>query len=110
MLMMDRGQSVPWLLADAIRRTNAFEQYDLTWIEEPLEPTDIEGFRKLRPHIKTLIATGEREWTGHGFKQFIETGIVDAVGSDVGRAEGITGVLRAHEYVAHNHLWINSQA
>lgn len=110
MLMMDRGQSLPWTLADAIRRTNAFEQYDLTWIEEPLEPTDIEGFRKLRPHVKTLIATGEREWTGRGFKQFIETGIVDVVGCDVGRAEGITGVLKVIEYVEANDVWFNSHA
>jgi L-alanine-DL-glutamate epimerase-like enolase superfamily enzyme len=110
MLMMDRGQSLPWTLADAIRRTNAFEQYDLTWIEEPLEPTDIEGFRKLRHHVKTLIATGEREWTGRGFKQFIETGIVDVVGCDVGRAEGITGVLKVIEYVEANDVWFNSHA
>jgi L-alanine-DL-glutamate epimerase-like enolase superfamily enzyme len=110
MLMMDRGQSLPWTVADAIRRINAFEQYDLTWIEEPLEPTDVEGFRKLRPHVKTLIATGEREWTGHGFKQFIETGIVDVVGCDVGRAEGITGVLKVIEYVEANDVWFNSHA
>jgi L-alanine-DL-glutamate epimerase-like enolase superfamily enzyme len=110
MLMMDRGQSLPWTLADAIRRTNAFEQHDLTWIEEPLEPTDIEGFRKLRQHVKTLIATGEREWTSHGFKRFIETGVVDVVGCDVGRAEGITGVLKVIEYVEANDVWFNSHA
>jgi L-alanine-DL-glutamate epimerase-like enolase superfamily enzyme len=110
MIMLDRGQSLPWTVADAIRRINAFEEHDLTWIEEPLEPTDIEGFRKLRPHVKTLIATGEREWTGRGFKQFIETGIVDVVGCDVGRAEGITGALKVIEYVEVNDVWFNSHA
>ena len=110
MVMMDRGQSLPWSLADAIRRTNAFEEYNLTWIEEPLEPTDIEGFRKLRQHVKCLIATGEREWTPRGFKQFIETGIVDVVGCDVGRAGGITGVLKVIEYVEANDVWFNSHA
>jgi L-alanine-DL-glutamate epimerase-like enolase superfamily enzyme len=110
MLMMDRGQSLPWTVADAIRRTNAFEEHGLTWIEEPLEPTDIQGFRKLRPHVKTLIATGEREWTARGFKQFIETGIVDVVGCDVGRAEGITGVLKVIELVEANDVWFNSHA
>jgi L-alanine-DL-glutamate epimerase-like enolase superfamily enzyme len=110
MIMMDRGQSLPWSVADAIRRINAFEEYDLTWMEEPLEPSDIEGFRKLRPHVKCLIATGEREWTARGFKQFIETGIVDVVGCDVGRAEGITGVLKVIEYVEANDVWFNSHA
>lgn len=110
MLMMDRGQSLPWTLHDAIRRTQAFEEHDLTWIEEPLEPTDVEGFRKLRPHVRTLIATGEREWTPRGFKAFLETGIVDVVGCDVGRAEGITGTLKVIEYVEANDLWFNSHA
>ena len=51
-IMIDRGQSLPWDLRHAIRLTNAFEEYDLRWIEEPLEPQDIEGFRKLRLHCQ----------------------------------------------------------
>jgi len=110
MLMMDRGQSLPWTVADAIRRTNAFEEYGLTWIEEPLEPYDIRGFRALRQHCKTLIATGEREWEPRGFKEFVETGIVDVVGCDIGRAEGITGTLKVIETVEAHDVWFNSHA
>jgi D-galactarolactone cycloisomerase len=110
MLMMDRGQSLPWTVADAIRRTNAFEEHGLTWIEEPLEPNDIRGFRVLRQHCKTLIATGEREWEPRGFKEFVETGIVDVVGCDIGRAEGITGTLKVIETVEANDVWFNSHA
>lgn len=109
-IMMDRGQSLPWDLGEAIRRTNAFEEYDLKWIEEPLEPTDIEGFRKLRPHVKTLIATGEREWDARGFKDVIDTGIVDVVGCDIGRAEGITGALQVIQLVEQADIWFNSHA
>ena len=110
MLMMDRGQSLAWTVADAIRRTNAFEEYGLTWIEEPLEPPDIRGFHVLRQHCKTLIATGEREWEPRGFKEFVETGIVDVVGCDVGRAEGISGTLKVIEIVESNDVWFNSHA
>jgi L-alanine-DL-glutamate epimerase-like enolase superfamily enzyme len=110
MLMMDRGQSLSWTLADAIARTNAFEEHGLTWIEEPLEPFDIRGFRILRQHCKTLIATGEREWEARGFKEFVESGIVDVVGCDVGRAEGITGTLKVIEIVEANDVWFNSHA
>jgi L-alanine-DL-glutamate epimerase-like enolase superfamily enzyme len=110
MLMMDRGQSLPWTVADAIARTNAFEEHGLAWIEEPLEPFDIRGFRVLRQHVKTLIATGEREWDARGFKEFVETGIVDVVGCDVGRAEGITGTLKVIEIVEANDVWFNSHA
>jgi D-galactarolactone cycloisomerase len=110
MLMMDRGQSLVWTVADAIRRTNAFEEHGLTWIEEPLEPSDIRGFRVLRRHCKTLIATGEREWEPRAFKDLVETGIVDVVGCDIGRAEGITGTLKVIETVEANDVWFNSHA
>ena len=95
----DRGQSLRWTLADAIRRTKAFEEHGLTWIEEPLEPSDLQGFQTLRQHCQTLIATGEREWEPSGFKALIESGIVDVVGCDVGRAQGITGCLKVIEYI-----------
>ncbi len=110
MLMMDRGQSLAWTVADAIRRTKAFEGSGLTWIEEPLEPNDIEGFRRLRQQTSTLVAAGEREWTAAGFKRLIETGVVDVVGCDVGRAEGITGALKVIEHVEANNVWFNSHA
>ena len=110
MLIIDRGQALPWTVADAIRRTNAFEQYGLTWIEEPLEPHDVRGFHILRQHCKTLITSGEREWEPRGFKAFIESGVVDVVGCDVGRAEGITGALKVIEYVEANDVWFNSHA
>jgi L-alanine-DL-glutamate epimerase-like enolase superfamily enzyme len=110
MIMMDRGQSLPWDVGEAIRRTNAFEEYDLKWIEEPLEPYDIEGFRRLRQHVKTLVAGGEREWDARGFEALIATGVIDVVGCDIGRAEGITGALRVIQLVEQADVWFNSHA
>lgn len=109
-IMIDRGQSLPWDVSHAIRLTNALEEYGLRWIEEPLEPRDIEGFRKLRPHIKTLIATGEREWTVDAYQRLIDTGIVDVVGCDPGRAEGITGFQKLIQVVEMSTVWYNAHA
>jgi L-alanine-DL-glutamate epimerase-like enolase superfamily enzyme len=109
-IMMDRGQSLVWDLSDAMRRTRAFEEHDLKWIEEPLEPSDFEGFRKLRQHVTTLIATGEREWDARGFAEVISTGLVDVIGCDIGRAEGITGALRVIGLVEQADVWFNSHA
>jgi L-alanine-DL-glutamate epimerase-like enolase superfamily enzyme len=109
-IMMDRGQSLVWDLEEAIRRTRAFEEYDLKWIEEPLEPPDFEGLRKLRQHVTTLIATGEREWDSRGFQEIIDTGLVDVVGCDIGRAEGITGALHVIRLVEQASIWFNSHA
>lgn len=109
-IMIDRGQSLAWDLGHAIRLTNAFEECTLRWIEEPLEPQDIEGFRKFRRHVKTLIATGEREFTHEAFREIIASGIVDVVGCDPGRAEGITGTLKVIELVEAANIWFNAHA
>jgi len=110
LLMMDRGQSLVWTRAEAIRRTNAFEEYGLYWIEEPMEPTDTQGFLSLRDHSKCLIGTGEREWNARGFARVIESGVADVVGCDPGRAEGITGALKVIELVEKADVWFNAHA
>ena len=109
-IMMDRGQSLNWDVASAIRRTQAFEEYDLKWIEEPLEPDDLEGFRQLRRHVGTLVAGGEREWDARGFGEVIASGVIDVVGCDIGRAEGITGALKVIALVEHAGVWFDSHA
>jgi L-alanine-DL-glutamate epimerase-like enolase superfamily enzyme len=109
-IMIDRGKSLMWDLGYAIRVTNAYEEQGLRWVEEPLEPPDIEGFRKLRRHVKTLIGTGEREWTADAFEALIDTGIVDVVGCDPGRAEGITGTKKVIELVEAADVWFNAHA
>ena len=110
LLIMDRGQSLVWSRAEAIRRVNAFEEYDLYWIEEPMEPTDMEGFRSLRSAVKCLIGTGEREWNARGFARVVESGIVDVVGCDPGRAEGITGSLKVIALAEKADVWFNAHA
>jgi L-alanine-DL-glutamate epimerase-like enolase superfamily enzyme len=110
LLIMDRGQSLVWTRAEAIARTNRFEDYGLYWIEEPMEPTDNDGFLSLRQQAKCLIGTGEREWTGRGFARVIESGVVDVVGCDPGRAEGITGALKVIALVEKADIWFNAHA
>lgn len=109
-LIMDRGQSLVWDIASAIRRTVAFEECGLYWIEEPLEPTDLVGFRKLRQHARCMIGTGEREWNARGFGRVIDSGVVDVVGCDPGRAEGITGSAKVITLVEEADVWFNAHA
>jgi L-alanine-DL-glutamate epimerase-like enolase superfamily enzyme len=109
-LIMDRGQSLPWTVAEAIRRTQAFDDYRLTWMEEPLEPQDVEGFRRLREQVSCLIGTGEREFTVRGYQQLVESGISDVVGFDPGRAGGITGGLKVIQAVEAANIWFNAHA
>lgn len=90
-LMVDLGVAVYWDPSTAIRRVKAFEEYGLTWIEEPLGPWDPDGYARLRSNVDTLLAWGEREWDVRGIDDVLATGCVDVLGVDPGRVHGLTG-------------------
>lgn len=111
MLMIDCGIKVTWDVTTAVRRVQAFDEHDLTWIEEPLGAWDPEGYANLRAKTTSLIAYGEKEWNVEGFERVLATGTCDVVGVDPGRAEGITGFkkvtdrVEAHRRQANAHAW-----
>jgi L-alanine-DL-glutamate epimerase-like enolase superfamily enzyme len=109
-IMMDRGQSLNWTLDETIARVQAWEEEDLKWVEEPFEPWEFEHFRKLRQHCTTMFAGSEREWDYRGYSEVINSGTLDVLGCDVGRAEGITGALGIIRLVEAAGLWFNSHA
>jgi L-alanine-DL-glutamate epimerase-like enolase superfamily enzyme len=111
MLMVDCGINVKWDVATAVKRVQAFDEYNVDWIEEPLGAWDPEGYATLRAKTKMLIAYGEREWNLQGFEAVLATGSCDVVGIDPGRAEGITGFKKVADRVevyrrqANAHAW-----
>jgi L-alanine-DL-glutamate epimerase-like enolase superfamily enzyme len=110
-LMIDLGIKIKWDVTTAVKRTQAFDDYEIAWIEEPLGAWDPEGYANLRSKTKTLMAYGEREWTLDGFEQVLATGTCDVIGCDPGRAGGITGFKKVTERVeqyrrqANAHAW-----
>jgi len=111
MIMIDCGWKIKWDVMTAVRRVQAFDEYGLHWIEEPLLEWDPEGYANLRSKTTSLIAYGEKEWDLAGFERVLATGTVDVVGIDPGRAEGITGFKKATEMVeavrrqSNAHAW-----
>jgi len=110
-LIIDLGYAIKWDVATAVKRVQAFDDYNIDWIEEPLGAWDPEGYRTLRDKTKCLIAYGEREWNTDGFDAILATGTCDVFGIDPGRAEGITGFVKvaervhAHKRQANAHAW-----
>jgi L-alanine-DL-glutamate epimerase-like enolase superfamily enzyme len=107
-LMIDRGQSLVWDESSAIRRIRGFEEYGLVWIEEPLEPWEINGARRIKAATTTLIATGERTWNSRAYRELLGTGVVDVVGCDPGRSEGITGFMELVKLAEQHRVWFNA--
>jgi len=109
-IMIDCGWAVKWDVMTAVRRVQTFEEHGLTWIEEPLGAWDPEGYANLRAKTTSLIAYGEKEWTLEGFERILQTGTVDVVGVDPGRAEGITGFKKVTDRVEHYRRQSNAHA
>ncbi len=57
MLMIDNGIAIKWDVTDAVRRARAMEEYNLSWIEEPLGAWDPEGYANLRAKTTTALPT-----------------------------------------------------
>ncbi len=110
-IMIDCGIAVKWDVSTAVKRVQAFDDYNIAWIEEPLGAWDPEGYATLRAKTTTLIAYGEKEWNLEGFERVLATGTCDVVGVDPGRAEGITGFkkvtdrVEAYRRQANAHAW-----
>jgi L-alanine-DL-glutamate epimerase-like enolase superfamily enzyme len=92
-LMFDIG--LGWPNADhAIRQVRRFEEYRPYWVEEPLWPDEVAGYRKLADAVETRIACGEEDVTRWGFDQLMERTRVDVIQPDVTRAGGISECVR----------------
>jgi L-rhamnonate dehydratase len=109
-LMFDIG--LGWPNADyAIRQVRRFEEYRPYWVEEPLWPDDVAGYRKLADAVETRIACGEEDATRWGFAQLMERGNVDVIQPDVTRAGGISECVRIAQLAELNgvtmvpHAW-----
>jgi L-alanine-DL-glutamate epimerase-like enolase superfamily enzyme len=93
LLMVDCSPQMRWSVPQAIRRVRAFEEHGLHWIEEPLGHDDPSGYARLQAATSTLIAYGERAWTVAEMDRLLDTGTLDVLGIDAGRAGGISGFV-----------------
>ena len=97
-LMLDIG--LVWDAATAIQQVRRMERFRPFWIEEPLPPDDLRGYRQLADAVDTRIACGEQSVTRWDFEQLMDEGRVDVVQPDIGHAGGLTETKRIAE-LAH---------
>ncbi|KRE76790.1 L-talarate/galactarate dehydratase [Arthrobacter sp. Soil762] len=91
-LMVDANQQ--WDRATALRMGRQLEQYNLIWIEEPLDAYDFEGHAHLANVLDTPIATGEMLASVAEHKGLINANGCDIIQPDAPRVGGITQFLR----------------
>lgn len=91
-LMVDANQQ--WDRATALRMGRKLEQFDLVWIEEPLDAYDAEGHAALTAALDTPIATGEMLASVAEHERLIAARACDIIQPDAPRVGGITQFLR----------------
>ena len=95
----------PWLTpADAARLVRALEPYELLWVEDPIAPENIDGYRRIRDAAHVPLAAGERSATIFGERELIEQELVDVIQPDTGRAGGITQMKKIAAMAEAHHI------
>ena len=86
-LMLDMSAE---LTTDAIIRLGRkLEEYDIMFLEEPVDPFDPEALKKVSEQVRIPIAVGERLYTRYGFRRILELRAADILQPDVGNTGGI---------------------
>lgn len=91
-LMVDANQQ--WNRATALRMGQRLEEFDLVWIEEPLDAYDAVGHADLTRRLATPIATGEMLSSVAEHENLIREKACDIIQPDAPRVGGITQFLR----------------
>ena len=86
-----------WSPKQAVRAMRALEDhFDITWCEEPVIRTDLDGLRDVSRAINAAVATGENLKDIHLFAALLRHGAADVVQVNPNMA-GLTTCLRAAE-------------
>ncbi|HEX2009921.1 MAG TPA: mandelate racemase/muconate lactonizing enzyme family protein [Roseateles sp.] len=91
-IMVDANQQ--WDRPTAQRMCRIFEQFNLVWIEEPLDAYDFEGHAALAAQFDTPIATGEMLTSAAEHGELIRHRAADYLMPDAPRVGGITPFLK----------------
>lgn len=88
-----------------------WEQFNLTFVEAPLWPDDLDGYARLAAEQQIPIAAGEWLTTRFEFESLIDSGNVAYAQPDVGRVGGLTEAMRVGKLALDRgkrivpHLW-----
>jgi len=82
-LLIDAG--CVWDARTALGRAKAFAEYNIGWLEEPLEQNDVDGYAWLRDRSPVPIAAGEGECGREAFRPLIDRHALDVYQVDLAR-------------------------
>ena len=91
-LMVDINQG--YTARAAIASARRMEEADLLWIEEPVQPEDIEGYQTIAAAVPTAIAGGEALGSLAAFRDFLARRTFSILQPDMTVCGGYTGFTK----------------
>jgi L-alanine-DL-glutamate epimerase-like enolase superfamily enzyme len=107
------GTPPQWDVATAVAVARALEEYDVYWLEEPLDRDDYRGMSELRQKTRLRIAGGELSWRDQNYAQLVEHRSLDVLQVDAMFFGGISGARKVaalaevHGLLFAPHTWNN---
>jgi L-alanine-DL-glutamate epimerase-like enolase superfamily enzyme len=94
----------------ALAQAMAFEEFNVTWFEEPVSSDDLEGLRFIRDRAPAEmdITAGEYGYDIDYFRRMLEADAVDVLQADATRCCGFTGFLQATTLCDAHHIPLSS--
>ncbi|WP_436924213.1 mandelate racemase/muconate lactonizing enzyme family protein [Halosimplex amylolyticum] len=95
----------------AIRSIRGIEEYDITWVEEPVPPENLSGYRELKQRTDVPLAAGEAHYGRFEFKRLIDDRLVDVVQPNLARCGGLSEARRIADLASTEnvavrpHIW-----
>lgn len=98
--------------ATAIESGKRTIAYDLLWYEEPIAPTDVDGYGMIKQALPTTRLVGAEGLAGcAAFRELVQRRVLDAIQPDISIAGGFTEMKRvaaladAHSVRVIPHMW-----
>lgn len=88
-LLADANQA--WTVKEAIQNVDTFDEFNLTWVEEPVSEFNADGYRRIADQTRPSVAGGEMFYRPERFHDFLLAGGMEVAQPDLIRCGGVTG-------------------
>jgi D-galactarolactone cycloisomerase len=92
LLMVDLNQG--FSVRTALEIAEAIAEAEIHWMEEPLPPDDLEGYRRFAERSPFAVAAGEALAGSESFGEFVAARCIDVLQPDLAVCGGLTEALR----------------
>jgi L-alanine-DL-glutamate epimerase-like enolase superfamily enzyme len=95
-----------WTLKETLRLAEAFVEFGVDWIEEPLSPDDLDGHAELSRRSPIPIAGGEHEYNEIGFREVLRRQALQVWQPDACWCGGLTQLRKIIALGQENGIWV----